>query len=105
MKMMVNFSSSFVTFVFFVVSFSSLFAAEQANPRIVETGPSEKLILPLPNATRAVANPPTIIPWPKRKTPIPPAGLGVTRFADDLANPPRMHGRPHADALVVESLR
>jgi len=95
----------FVTFVFFVVSFSSLFAAEQANPHIVETGPSEKLILPPPNATRAVANPPTIIPWPKDKTPIAPAGFDVTLFADDLDNPRMIHVLPNGDVLVMESLR
>src|SRR5882757_11398897 len=76
---------------FFVVSlllFSlSSLAAEQANPHVVETGPSDKLILPPPNATRAVANPASVIPWPKEKTPTAPAGFEVSLFADDLDNP------------------
>ena len=81
----------FVPFVFFGVSlllFSlSSLAADQANPRVVETGPSDKLILPPPNATRAVANPASVIPWPKEKTPTAPAGFEVSLFADDLDNP------------------
>jgi glucose/arabinose dehydrogenase len=98
----------FVPFVFFVVSlllFSlSSLAAEQANPRVVETGPSDKLILPPPNATRAVANPPNVIPWPKGKTPTAPAGFEVSLFADELDNPRMIYVLPNGDVLVMESL-
>ena len=98
----------FVPFVFFVVSlllFSlSALAAEQANPRVVETGPSDKLILPPPNATRAVANPASVIPWPKEKTPTAPAGFEVSLFADDLDNPRMIYVLPNGDVLVMESV-
>ena len=100
--------SDFVLFVFLVVSlllFSlSSLAAEQANPRVVETGPSDKLILPPPNATRAVANPASVIPWPKDKTPTAPAGFEVSLFADDLDNPRMIYVLPNGDVLVMESL-
>ena len=98
----------FVPLVFFVVSLllisSSSLAAEQANPRVVETGPSDKLILPPPNATRAVANPASVIPWPKEKTPTAPAGFEVSLFADDLDNPRMIYVLPNGDVLVMESL-
>ena len=98
----------FVPFVFFGVSlllFSlSSLAADQANPRVVETGPSDKLILPPPNATRAVANPASVIPWPKEKTPTAPAGFEVSLFADDLDNPRMIYVLPNGDVLVMESL-
>jgi len=97
-----------VLFVFLVISlllFSlSTLAAEQANPRVVETGPSDKLILPPPNATRAVANPASVIPWPKDKTPTAPAGFEVSLFADDLDNPRMIYVLPNGDVLVMESL-
>ena len=97
-----------VLFVFLVISlllFSlSSLAAEQANPRVVETGPSDKLILPPPNATRAVANPASVIPWPKDKTPTAPAGFEVSLFADDLDNPRMIYVLPNGDVLVMESL-
>jgi len=97
-----------VLFVFLVISlllFSlSSPAAEQANPRVVETGPSDKLILPSPNATRAVANPASVIPWPKEKTPTAPAGFEVSLFADELDNPRMIYVLPNGDVLVMESL-
>ena len=97
-----------VLFVFLVISlllFSlSSPAAEQANPRVVETGPSDKLILPPPNATRAVANPASVIPWPKGKTPTAPAGFEVSLFADELDNPRMIYVLPNGDVLVMESL-
>jgi glucose/arabinose dehydrogenase len=98
----------FVLFVFFVISLllfsSSSPAAEQANPRVVETGPSDKLILPPPNATRAVANPASVIPWPKGKTPTALAGFEVSLFADELDNPRMIYVLPNGDILVMESL-
>ena len=97
-----------VLFAFLVISlllFSlSTPAAEQANPRVVETGPSDKLILAPPNATRAVANPASVIPWPKEKTPTAPAGFEVSLFADDLDNPRMIYVLPNGDVLVMESL-
>ena len=97
-----------VLFVFLVISlllFSlSSLAAEQANPRVVETGPSDKLILPPPNATRAVANPASVIPWPKDKTLTAPAGFEVSLFADELDNPRMIYVLPNGDVLVMESL-
>jgi len=97
-----------VLFAFLVISlllFSlSSPAAEQINPRVVETGPSDKVILPPPNATRAVANPASVIPWPKEKTPTAPAGFEVSLFADDLDNPRMIYVLPNGDVLVMESL-
>jgi glucose/arabinose dehydrogenase len=95
----------FVTFAFFVVSFPSLFAAEQTNRGTVESGPSEQVVLPLPYATRAVANPSTIVPWPKGKAPIAPAGFEVSLFADELDNPRTICVLPNGDVLVMESVR
>jgi len=87
-----------------LLSALSSLAAEQANPRVVETGPSDKLILPPPNATRAVANPASVIPWPKEKTPTAPAGFEVSLFADDLDNPRMIYVLPNGDVLVMESV-
>ncbi len=99
----------FATFALFAVnhpslSSSLLFAAEPAARNIIETGPSERLMLPPPNATRAVANPPTVILWPKGKTPIAPAGFEVSLFADELDNPRMIYVLPNGDVLVMESL-
>ena len=105
---MLNCHRILVLFVFLVISlllFSlSSLATEQANPRVVETGPSDKLILPPPNATRAVANPASVIPWPKDKTPTAPAGFEVSLFADELDNPRMIYVLPNGDVLVMESL-
>jgi glucose/arabinose dehydrogenase len=103
--MMLNFSFTFVTFVLFLVSFSSPFAAEQTNRHAVETGPAEQVVLPPPYATRAVANPSTIVPWPKGKIPIAPAGFEVSLFADELDNPRTIYVLPNGDVLVMESVR
>ncbi|MGH7872116.1 MAG: hypothetical protein ACREQO_07835, partial [Candidatus Binatia bacterium] len=65
----------------------SLLIAAEHNHRVVESGPAEQLVLPLPNATRAVANPPTILVWPNDTTPTAPAGFAVSLFADKLENP------------------
>ncbi|HEX5606632.1 MAG TPA: sorbosone dehydrogenase family protein [Candidatus Binatia bacterium] len=82
----------------------SIDAAEQNNSHVVETGPAEKLILPPPNSTRAVANPSTVVPWPKGQTPKAPAGFEVTLFADDLDNPRMIYVLPNSDVLVMESM-
>src|SRR6266508_2363304 len=90
---------------FFLFSLSSLCAAEPTDRRVVETGPSEQVVLPPPYATRAAANPPAIVPWPKGKSPIAPIGFEVSLFADQLDNPRMMHVLPNGDVLVMESLR
>ena len=98
----------FVTFVLFVVTlapllWSPLFAAEQTNRRVVETGPSDQLVLPPPYTTRATANPSTIVPWPKGRTPTAPAGFDVSLFADEFDNPRMIYVLPNGDVLVSES--
>lgn len=100
----------FAAFVFYAVYISPpasflLFAAEKAEPRAVESGPTEQLKLPPPYATRAVANPPTIAPWPKGKTPVAPAGFEVSLFAEELDNPRTIYVLPNGDVLVMESVR
>lgn len=82
----------------------SIDAVGQNSSHVVETGPSENLILPPPNATRAVANPSTVLPWPKGQTPMAPAGFEVTLFADDLDNPRMIYVLPNSDVLVMESV-
>jgi glucose/arabinose dehydrogenase len=99
----------FATLAFFAVhalslSSSTLFAAEPSTPHVVESGPAEQLALPPPNATRAVANPASVIPWPKGKTPTAPSGFEVSLFADELDNPRMIYVLPNGDVLVMESL-
>jgi glucose/arabinose dehydrogenase len=89
---------SFVPFAFFAAITSSAAA-------VVETGPAERLKLPPPYATRSVANPPSIVPWPKGKMPVAPPGFEVTLFAEDLEHPRTIYVLPNGDALVMESLR
>jgi glucose/arabinose dehydrogenase len=62
------------------------------------------LVLPPPNATRAVANPATVIPWPNGKTPLAPPGFEVSLFADKLDNPRMIYVLPNGDVLVMESI-
>ena len=62
-------------------------AAETSGRRVVETGPSENLVLPPPYATRSVANASTLIPWPTGKAPVAPPGFQAMLFADELDNP------------------
>ena len=99
----------FTIFALFAVNVPFLFrpilmAAEPAKPRIVETGPSQQLVLPPPNATRAVANPASVIPWPKDKMPTAPAGFEVNLFAQGLDNPRTIYVLPTGDVLVMESV-
>src|SRR3990172_2558019 len=79
-------------------------AAEKAGRPVVETGPSENLVLPPPNATRSVANTSTLIPWPAGKTPVAPPGFQVNLFADELDNPRTILVLPDGNVLVIESL-
>ena len=93
-----------ICFCTFLLQSLSLHAAEENTGHAIETGPAEKLILPPPNATRAVANPSTLIPWPKGKTPTAPAGFEVSLFAGDLDNPRMIYVLPNSDVLVMESV-
>ncbi|HWH78925.1 MAG TPA: sorbosone dehydrogenase family protein [Candidatus Binatus sp.] len=104
---MKSFSHRFVPFVIFVVTLlghsPSIFGAETTNRPIVETGPAEKLVLPAPYASRGVANPSRVVPWPNGKMPSAPAGFEVNLFADDLNNPRMIYVLPNGDVLVMES--
>jgi glucose/arabinose dehydrogenase len=80
-------------------------AAEKAGGRVVETGPSENLVLPPPNATRSVANASTLIGWPNGKSPVAPPAFQVNLFADELDNPRTILALTNGDVLVMESLR
>jgi glucose/arabinose dehydrogenase len=104
MKKTASNSVSFVLFVIISLLWSPLFAAEQTNRRVIETGPSDQLVLPPPYATRATANPSTIVPWPKGRTPTAPAGFDVSLFADEFDNPRMIHVLPNGDVLVSESI-
>ena len=98
----------YVTFVSFVVALFPIsfpLAIGADSSRVVETGPAEQLVLPPPYATRGVANPSRVVPWPKGKSPSAPAGFEVSLFADDLENPRMIYVLPNGDVLVVESLR
>lgn len=44
-----------------------------------------------------------VIGWKEGQTPTVPAGLIVTPYAKDLANPRRLHTLPNGDVLVVQS--
>jgi len=85
------------------VSESGSSAAEQS--RIVESGPADRIVLPLPYATRGVANPSRVVAWPKGEMPTAPAGFEVNLFADDLDNPRMIYVLPNGDVLIMESLR
>jgi len=81
-------------------------AAERPEgPRTVETGPSEKLVLPPPFASPSVRNASKVIGWPKGRTPAAPARFEVSLFADNLNNPRLAYALANGDVLVVESTR
>jgi glucose/arabinose dehydrogenase len=84
---------------------SSMFGAEPANHRVIESGPADQVVLPPPYATRAVAKPARIVGWPAGKMPLAPAGFEVSLFAEGLDNPRMIHVLPNGDVLVMESLR
>ena len=106
---MTTFCPNLVPFVFFVVfllsNSPSSFSAETTQRPIVESGPADSLVLPPPGATRSVAKPASLVPWPKGKMPLAPAGFNVELFADELDNPRNIYVLPNGDVLVVESLR
>ena len=82
-----------------------LFAAEPMSQGIVESGPSEQVVLPPPFASRAVANPSRIVSWPTGRLPAAPAGFEVSLFAENLDHPRTIYVLPNGDVLVMESLR
>jgi glucose/arabinose dehydrogenase len=105
MKMLRCNSVSFALFAasLLPISVAATIAAEPT--RVIETGPSEQIVLPPPYATRGVANPSRVIPWPKGKMPTAPAGFEVSLFADELENPRTIHVLPNGDVLIMESVR
>ena len=106
---MKRFSHNFVPFVFYGFSLlyysPSSFSAETTHRPVVDTGPSENLILPPPFATKPTANSSQILGWPKGKTPLAPAGFEVNLFAEDLDNPRTLHVFANGDVLVMEANR
>ena len=105
MKMLRCNSVSFALFAasLLPISVPATIAAEPT--RVIETGPSEQIVLPPPYATRGVANPSRVIPWPKGRMPTTPAGFEVSLFADELENPRTIHVLPNGDVLIMESVR
>src|SRR5262245_33556793 len=65
-------------------------------------GPSEKIQLPPPFATRSVSNNSKVIGWPKGRMPTPAPGFEVSLFAEDFDNPRLAYVLPNEDVLVVE---
>jgi glucose/arabinose dehydrogenase len=59
--------------------------------------------LPKPNATRAVDNPPTLVPRPQDAMPLTPAGYYVHEYAVGLENPRLIRTAPNGDLFVAES--
>ena len=73
--------------------------------RTVDTGPSEKLVLPPPFATPSVRNSSKVIGWPKGKMPTAAAGFEVSLYAENLDNPREAYVLPNKDILIVEAVR
>ncbi|NIO06871.1 MAG: sorbosone dehydrogenase family protein [Deltaproteobacteria bacterium] len=71
----------------------------------VESGPSEKLILPRPYATPSVRNRAKVLGWPEGREPNPLPGFRVNLYADNLDSPRRVYVLPNGDVLIVESRR
>lgn len=67
------------------------------NPENAGAG---NLLLPPPYATPSVRNSPKVIGWPIDKTPAPPTGFKVTRFADSLDNPRWLYVAENGDVFV-----
>jgi glucose/arabinose dehydrogenase len=66
-------------------------------------GPSGKIKLPPPFATRSASNNPKVLGWPKARMPRPAQGLEVSLFAEDLDYPRLAYVLPNEDVLVVEA--
>jgi glucose/arabinose dehydrogenase len=106
-------SSSFISMLFtprpaVIALFLALFA-HTTQPDVVNSqsmpgvGPSEKIELPAPFATRSASNNSKVIGWPKARMPRPAPGLEVTLFAEDLDYPRLAYALPNEDVLVVEA--
>jgi glucose/arabinose dehydrogenase len=95
----------FALFAAFLIltSGSAAIAAEPAH--VIESGPSDKVVLPPPYATRGVANMSRVVAWPHGKLPTAPAGFEVNLFADELENPRTIYPLLNGDVLVMESQR
>lgn len=70
-------------------------ASRQIGPDPVLPEPSQSLWPDLKVAT--------VVGWKEGETPDVPAGLAVTVYAKDLANPRTVHTLPNGDVLVVQS--
>lgn len=70
-------------------------ASRQIGPDPVLPEPSQSLWPDLKVAT--------VIGWKEGETPEVPAGLAITAYAKDLANPRTVHTLPNGDVLVVQS--
>lgn len=69
----------------------------------IQTPDSQQVNLPAPFETKSVQNYCKVIGWPAGKTPVAPAGFGVTLFADSLKNPRNIYIAPNGDILVSEA--
>jgi len=76
---------------------------QTAGLRVV--GPSDRLVLPPPNATPSNENRSQIIGWPAGRTPTALPGFRVTAFATGLSSPRELTTLPNGDVLVAESPR
>ena len=86
-----------------IVHFELNPALRAANDAPLGVGPSDKVVLPEPFATKFNNNWPHVLGWPAGRTPIAPAGFHVTVFADGLKNPRWLLVLPNGDVLVAES--
>lgn len=81
-------------------------AAEPADGRrIVDTGPSDQIVLPPPFATPSARNNSKVIGWPEGRKPMAAPGFEVSLFAENFDNPRQAYVLPNGDVLVVESTR
>ena len=64
---------------------------------------SQKDTLPLPNATKSVANYSNVTGWKDGNKPIAPQGFTVSQYATGFQNPRWMYVAPNGDVLVAES--
>ena len=76
---------------------------QTAGLRVV--GPSDRLVLPPPNATPSNENRSKIIGWPAGRTPTALPGFHVAAFATGLASPRELYTLPNGDILVAETPR
>ena len=72
---------------------------------VVESGPSEKVVLPKPFATPYVRNRARVIGWPAGLTPKAPPGFQMSLYGEELDSPRKAYVLPNKDVLVVETRR